>query len=76
MTNSRILYSDFFRLDITVAKAEGSFLWDDKGKKYIDFTSGWNVANLGWNHPEVNEAVREQEMDLKRLLRVIHNPYP
>ena len=41
-------------------RAEGSLLWDRKGKEYIDFTSGWNVTNLGWNHPEINEAIVEQ----------------
>ena len=35
-------------------------IWDKNGKKYIDFTSGWNVTNLGWNHPEVNEAIISQ----------------
>jgi 4-aminobutyrate aminotransferase-like enzyme len=47
---------NFFR----VSRAEGTLLWDRNGKKYIDFTSGWNVTNLGWNHPEVNEAVISQ----------------
>ena len=41
-------------------KAEGSLMWNRDGKRYIDFTSGWNVTNLGWNHPEVNGAVIEQ----------------
>lgn len=58
MIENSIIYRDlkkynFFRM----SKAEGSFVWDRNGKKYIDFTSGWNVTNLGWNHPEVNEAV-------------------
>lgn len=43
-----------------IAKAKGSFIWDEKGKKLIDFTSGWNVANLGWNHPEISQAMIEQ----------------
>jgi 4-aminobutyrate aminotransferase-like enzyme len=47
---------NFFRL----SKAEGALIWDRDGKQYIDFTSGWNVTNLGWNHPEVNEAVIKQ----------------
>lgn len=47
---------NFFRM----SKSEGSFIWDMDGKKYIDFTSGWNVTNLGWNNPEVNEAVALQ----------------
>ncbi len=47
---------NFFR----ISKAEGSLIWDRDGKRYIDFTSAWNVTNLGWNHPEVNEAVIAQ----------------
>jgi len=43
-----------------LSKAEGALLWDRNGKRYIDFTSGWNVTNLGWNHPEVNEALIAQ----------------
>jgi len=56
---------NFFR----VAKAQGSLIWDRDGKEYIDFTSGWNVANLGWNHPEVNEAVvRQTKKNVQGLL--------
>jgi acetylornithine/N-succinyldiaminopimelate aminotransferase len=43
-----------------LSKAEGSRIWDRNGKEYIDFTSGWNVTNLGWNNPEVNQAVIDQ----------------
>ncbi|MFA5107721.1 MAG: aspartate aminotransferase family protein [Patescibacteria group bacterium] len=61
MIENSIVYRDlkkynFFRM----SKAEGSFIWDRDGKRYIDFTSSWNVTNLGWNHPEVNEAVAAQ----------------
>ena len=43
-----------------LSKAEGSLIWNRDGKEYIDFTSGWNVTNLGWNHPEINEAIIKQ----------------
>ncbi len=43
-----------------ISKAEGSLIWDRNNKRYIDFTSAWNVTNLGWNHPEVNQAVIDQ----------------
>ena len=42
---------------LPLSRAEGSLLWDRDGKRYIDFTSGWNVTNLGWNHPEITEAL-------------------
>lgn len=61
MIESSIVYRNmkkynFFR----ISKAEGALIWDKVGNRYIDFTSGWNVTNLGWNHPEVNEAVARQ----------------
>ncbi len=54
---------------LPLSKAEGSLIWDRAGKRYIDFTSAWNVTNLGWNHPEVNRAVIEQaEKNVQGLL--------
>jgi len=41
-------------------KAEGCFIWTKDGKKLIDFTSAWNVTNLGWNNPEIREAIITQ----------------
>ena len=43
-----------------MARAQGEFIYDTAGKEYIDFTSGWNVANLGWNQPEITQALHEQ----------------
>lgn len=41
-------------------KAEGAFLWDVEGRRYIDFVGGIGVQNIGHNHPKVVEAVRRQ----------------
>ncbi len=60
MLHRRILYRDAHAHIFEISKAKGEFLYDPSGKKYIDFTAGWNVANLGWNHPEVTEALRAQ----------------
>lgn len=45
---------------ITVSRAAGAYLWDDQGKKYLDFVGGIGVLNVGHNHPRVVEAVRKQ----------------
>jgi 4-aminobutyrate aminotransferase-like enzyme len=45
---------------LPIAKAAGAEIWDRDGKRYIDFTSAWNVTNLGWNNEEVNLALIEQ----------------
>ena len=60
MLHNHIIYTSFSDWRFNLAKAKDSYLWDDKGKQYIDFTSGWNVTNLGWNNEEVVEAGIEQ----------------
>jgi 4-aminobutyrate aminotransferase-like enzyme len=60
MIKHNIIYNPVVDWRFDLSKAEGSFLWDKEGKKYIDFSSGWNTTNLGWNNPEVNNAVIEQ----------------
>jgi acetylornithine/succinyldiaminopimelate/putrescine aminotransferase len=51
--------SDFPRL-LEVEKAEGSYIYDTKGKKYLDLVSGFAVSNLGHRHPAVIEAIKNQ----------------
>jgi acetylornithine/N-succinyldiaminopimelate aminotransferase len=41
-------------------RGEGSWLWDDSGKRYLDFIQGWAVNCLGHSPPEVAEALAEQ----------------
>lgn len=60
MIHRHIIYTKFSPWRFTVSKAEGSYFYDEQGKQYIDFTSGWNVINLGWNRPEIKEAVKKQ----------------
>lgn len=40
--------------------AEGVNLWDVDGNRYLDFTAGIAVMNVGWNNPRVVGAVKEQ----------------
>lgn len=46
------------QLPIKIKNAQGSYLIDDSGRRYIDLTSGWCVGNLGWNLPEVERAIK------------------
>ena len=50
----------YARFPVVIARGEGSRLWDDKGREYIDFTSGIAVCGLGHCHPRVIEAVKSQ----------------
>lgn len=60
MIKNKILFSKFSSWKFNVSKAKGSYIWDHKGKKLLDFTSAWNVTNLGWNHPEITQAIIKQ----------------
>ncbi len=54
-------------------KAEGTFLWDDSGRRYYDFFNGFGCLNLGHNHPRVVGALRRA---LDRSLPMIHQLSP
>jgi len=49
-------------------KAEGSYIWDTEGKKYLDFVAGIAVANVGHRHPTVVQAIETQ---LKKYLHTM-----
>jgi acetylornithine/N-succinyldiaminopimelate aminotransferase len=65
MTEREIFFShlglpSFTPLALDIVKADGIYLYDRTGKKYIDFVSGISVSNIGHRHPEVIEAIRLQ----------------
>ncbi len=49
-----------FPLMLEVSKAEGVFLYDSTGKKYLDFISGISVSSLGHGNEAVNTAIKNQ----------------
>jgi acetylornithine/N-succinyldiaminopimelate aminotransferase len=48
------------RPPVVFVRGEGSFLWDDSGKRYLDFIQGWAVNCLGHSPPEIAEALAVQ----------------
>ena len=51
---------DYGRFDVALTKGQGSTLYDENGKKYIDFGSGIGVTAFGINDPVWTKAVEEQ----------------
>ena len=49
---------------VTFVRGEGTVLWDDQGRRYLDFLAGIGVTSLGHCHPAVAEAVSEQARTL------------
>lgn len=47
-------------LAIEISHAKGSYIYDTKGKRYLDFVAGVSANSLGHNHPKVSEAIKNQ----------------
>jgi len=45
---------------LEIVKAEGVYLFDVSGKKYLDLISGISVSNIGHRHPLVVQAIKDQ----------------
>jgi len=45
------------------ARADGPYLWDVEGKRYIDYVGSWGPMIAGHNHPHVREAVERAVRD-------------
>ena len=46
--------------DIDIVRAEGSYVWDDKGTRYLDMYGGHAVISIGHTHPHYVEKVVDQ----------------
>ncbi|WP_143309864.1 aspartate aminotransferase family protein [Chitinophaga vietnamensis] len=55
-------------LALEIAKAEGMYMWDVNGKKYLDLIAGISVCNMGHCHPAVVKAIQEQAQLYMHLL--------
>jgi predicted acetylornithine/succinylornithine family transaminase len=58
---------------VTFVRGEGSTLFDDSGKAYLDFLSGLAVTSLGHAHPVVAEAIAEQAHTLSHVSNLFGN---
>jgi predicted acetylornithine/succinylornithine family transaminase len=56
----RYVIGNYTRYPICLVRGEGSHVWDDAGRRYLDFFPGWGCDLLGHCPPRVVAAVREQ----------------
>lgn len=57
----------------TFVRGEGSYLYDDEGRRFLDFISGLAVTSLGHAHPVVSEAVSRQARTLWHVSNLYGN---
>ncbi|MSW21486.1 MAG: aminotransferase class III-fold pyridoxal phosphate-dependent enzyme, partial [Actinobacteria bacterium] len=49
---------------VVIAGAEGSWMWDEDGKRYLDFSSQLVNVNIGHQHPKLVKAIQDQAAKL------------
>ncbi|HTN81444.1 MAG TPA: acetylornithine/succinylornithine family transaminase [Acidimicrobiales bacterium] len=59
---------------VMFVRGEGTQLWDDSGKRYLDFLSGLAVTSLGHSHPAVAEALYAQAKTLLHTSNLFATP--
>jgi predicted acetylornithine/succinylornithine family transaminase len=62
--NDPHLMSTYPPAPVRFVRGDGSYLWDDQGRRYLDFLSGLAVTSLGHAHPVVAEALATQARTL------------
>lgn len=60
--------------NITPVKASGSWLWDDKGEKYLDLYGGHAVISIGHSHPHYVKAITDQLNKIGFYSNSVQNP--
>ena len=61
---SRYYMQTVRRVPVTLVRGQGSTVWDDQGREFLDFVGGWATATLGHSHPALVEAISEQAKTL------------
>jgi ornithine--oxo-acid transaminase len=60
-------------LDLVVERAQGVWLWDVDGKRYLDCVSAYSAVNQGHCHPRIYAAMVEQAKRVTLTSRAMHN---
>ncbi len=60
-------------LDTVITRAEGVWVWDVEGKKYLDCLSAYSAVNQGHCHPRIVQAMVEQAQKLALTSRAFRN---
>ncbi len=65
---------NYARAPLTLVRGQGSRVWDDQGRVYLDFTSGIAVSALGHCHPHWVAAVQRQAGELIHTSNLFRHP--
>ncbi|MEW2074828.1 ornithine--oxo-acid transaminase [Streptomyces sp. NPDC013433] len=68
-----VLAHNYHPLPVVVARAEGAWVEDVEGRRYLDMLAGYSALNFGHRHPALIEAAHRQLDRLTLTSRAFHN---
>ncbi len=72
---AKLLLPTYERQPILFVRGRGVYLWDSRGKRYLDFLSGIGVNALGHNHPAIQAAIKRQASRLIHVSNLFFHEY-
>ncbi|MCG8435686.1 MAG: aminotransferase class III-fold pyridoxal phosphate-dependent enzyme, partial [Gammaproteobacteria bacterium] len=69
---ARYCAQNYSPLPVVLVRAEGVYVWDESGKKYLDMMSAYSAVSHGHCHPRLVECVREQAGRLNIVSRAFY----
>src|SRR5688500_15416484 len=64
---------NYHPLDVVVARAEGVWVWDTEGRRYMDFLAAYSAVNQGHCHPRILAALQQQAARVTLTSRAFRN---
>ncbi|MBK8662647.1 MAG: ornithine--oxo-acid transaminase [Ignavibacteriales bacterium] len=64
---------NYHPLDVVIDRAEGVYMWDVDGKKYLDCLAAYSAVNQGHCHPRIIGALKEQASKVTLTSRAFRN---
>ena len=64
---------NYHPIPVVISKAEGVWVWDPEGKKYMDCLSAYSAVNQGHRHPRLIAALKDQADRVTLTSRAFHN---
>lgn len=71
----KYLFQTYDRYPAAFARGKGMYLYDEKGRAWLDFLSGIGVMALGYSHPAITRAIREQAGKLVHVSNLFYTPF-
>jgi ornithine--oxo-acid transaminase len=64
---------NYHPLEVVISKADGIWVWDPEGNKYMDCLSAYSAVNQGHRHPKIIQALKDQADILTLTSRAFFN---